>query len=93
MCIKFKPVKKNITYEDVADDLFCNNGLFIGIYGEIECFEERDGEKYNKNNAKTKRQLDKVLALNQLLNIAEYYNKQYDRQDYRLYYIAFEKKS
>ncbi len=32
-----------------------------------------------------------MFALNQLLNIAEYYNKQHPKKDYHLYCIALEK--
>lgn len=71
-CIKFKPIKK-LTYEDVVEELFSNSYYYVNgcckiVTGPIE-------SKYDKNNATNKKQLEKLLALNQLLNIAEYYNK------------------
>lgn len=74
-CVKFKPIKKDITYQDICNKLFIKNkiGFYItdsGITDSniINCYAE------DKNNATNKKQLEKLLALNQLLNIAEYYN-------------------
>lgn len=73
-CIKFKPIKKDITYEDVCNILFKNDtGYFIDQYGEIN-FYNIETNRFNANNAPNGRQLKRLLALNQLLNIAEYYN-------------------
>lgn len=73
-CIKFKPIKKHITYEDVCNTLFKNNtGYFMDQYGEIN-FYNIGTNRVDANNAPNGRQLKKLLALNQLLNIAEYYN-------------------
>ena len=74
-CIRFKPIKKDITYKDVCSTLFKNNtGYFIDQYGEIN-FYNIGTNRFDVNNAPSGRQLKKLLALNQLLNIAEYYNK------------------
>lgn len=76
-CIKFKPIKKDVTYEDVCNMLFENNtSYFIDQYGEIN-FYNIETNRFNANNAPNGRQLKRILALNQLLNIAEYYNKQH----------------
>lgn len=73
-CIKFKPIKKDITYEDVCNTLFKNNtGYYIDQYGKINFYNIKTN-KFNVNNAPSGRQLKRLLALNQLLNIAEYYN-------------------
>lgn len=74
-CIRFKPIKKDITYDDV-----CNSILKTGYYTDnrgkiLHVTEYADNVKIDKNNATTDKQLKKLLALNQLLNIAEYYNK------------------
>ena len=80
-CIKFKPIK-DITYGDVCNYIFatCNKdtGYFIGNFGNIKptIGFSNEGRK-EKNNATNEKQLKKLLALNQLLNIAEYYNKQH----------------
>ena len=74
-CIKFKPIKKYITYEDVCNTLFKNDtGYFIDQYGEVN-FYNIGTNRFDANNAPNGRQLNRLLALNQLLNIAEYYNK------------------
>lgn len=44
--------------------------------------------KFDANNALTSHQLKRILALNQLLNIAEYYNKQHPKQDKYPYCIV-----
>lgn len=79
-CIKFKPKssEKYITYEDVYKSLFPNSrGYYITTYGEI--VENPLLESFmDANNAPNKKQLERLLALNQLMNIAYYYNgKQY----------------
>lgn len=74
-CIKFKPIKKDITYEDVCNKLFeRNSGYSINQYGKIDSFCLAS-HKFDANNAPNNKQLKRLLALNQLLNIAEYYNK------------------
>lgn len=76
-CIRFKPIKKDITYKDVCNKLFeRNTGYSINPYGKIENFCLAS-HRFDVNNASNKEQLEKLLALNQLLNIAEYYNKQH----------------
>ena len=74
-CIRFKPIKKDITYKDVCKNIFNEDIAYcIDKYGKIQhgcvCNSICD-----KNNTTTRTQLKKLLALNQLLNIAEYYNK------------------
>lgn len=46
-----------------------------------------DGYEIDKENSTFKRHLKKLLALNQLLNIAEYYNHLYPKQNHTQYYI------
>lgn len=86
-CIKFKPIKKGLTYEDVVDKLFSNSYYYISGRGKITIGPI--GSKGDKNNAVTKKQLEQLLALNQLLNIAEYYNKKNPRKEESIYYIGF----
>lgn len=71
--IIFKPINKDITYEDVCNVLKPN--YFIGSYGNVYTNSFLGANKItDKNHSTNKRQLEKLLALNQLLNIAEYYN-------------------
>lgn len=73
-CIKFKPIKKYITYKDVCDNTFAkNHGYYISPSGNI-CYTPLKELAYNADNAPNKKQLERLLALNQLMNIAYYYN-------------------
>lgn len=75
-CIRFKPIKKDITYKDVCNEIFVNDAYFTDDRGCIHKGARWDTEIIpDKNIATTEKQLKKLLALNQLLNIAEYYNK------------------
>lgn len=91
-CIKFKPIKKDITYEDVCDTIFVNeDNYFISDGGCIHkgiLPDWDNGIIPNKNIATNKRQLEKLLALNQLFNIAIYYNRNITEYNvrYRIYY-------
>lgn len=72
-CIKFKLIKKNITYKDVCNKLFEHSYYFTNEHGLIIFYTGKN--KFDANNALTSHQLKRLLALNQLLNIAEYYNR------------------
>ena len=75
-CIKFKP-STNPTYEDVARSLFKDNYVyFINTSGNID---RTDEYFLDPNNAVNKRQLERLLAMNQLLNVAEYYNRKREK--------------
>lgn len=89
--IKFKPIKKDITYRDVCKNLFNRDiAYYIDEHGEIKrgclCNSICD-----KNNTTTRTQLERLLALNQLLNIATYYNSRVKESDglYMISYIKF----
>lgn len=73
-CIKFKPSKKYITYEDCCEKLFPNIGYYTTSHGEIINDGLSDEYITDLNNAPNKKQLERLLALNQLMNIAYYYN-------------------
>lgn len=85
-CIRFKSIKKDITYEDMCNSLF-KTGYYINNHGEIIYVRDYvDNAKVDKNNATNKEQLKRILALNQLLNIAEYYNKIYPTDESSCHY-------
>lgn len=88
-CIKFKPIKKDITYEDVCNKLFeRNSGYSINQYGKIDNFCLAS-HRFDANNAPEGQQLKRLLALNQLLNIAEYYNRLHTKID-KCYNILYD---
>lgn len=94
-CIKFKlkSSKKYITYEDVCKSLFPNIGYYTTSHGEIINDKLFDEYIIDLNNAPNKKQLERLLALNQLMNIAYYYNgKQYMRVGHYIGYDRSEDK-
>lgn len=91
-CIKLKPIKKELTYKDVAEELFSKNLFTSDIHARI--FEvSSSGSQLDKNNATNKKQLERLLALNQLFNIAEYYNKKNPKEEKKIHCINFDKRN
>ena len=89
-CIKFKSIiKKNITYEEICEYLFKDkHSFYISDRGEVNnCTSICSA--IDKNNATNKKQLERILALNQLLNIAEYYNSK-RKEDSVTYAITYD---
>lgn len=91
-CIKFKSIKKNITYGDICEYLFKDKDSFYitnsgGVNNYLSVCSAMD-----KNNATNRKQLKRILALNQLLNIAEYYNRLHIMID-RPYVILYDKRT
>lgn len=78
-CIKFKPSKKYFTYKDICAKLFKKEspGYYVDPNGSIQV-TRAEAFITDPINAPNKKQLERLLALNQLMNIAYYYNgKQY----------------
>jgi hypothetical protein len=72
-CIKFK--KKGLTYADVAEKLFKNKRTyFIGTMSNITDYTPEGNGVYLPNQAPSKKQLQRLLAINRLMNVAEYLN-------------------
>ena len=91
-CIKFKPIKKELTYEDGAEELFSKNMFASDINGKIFWISS-SGSKLDKNNTTNRKQLERLFALNQLLNIAEYYNKKSPKEEKKIHCINFDKRN
>ena len=91
-CIKFKPIKKELTYEDVAEELFSRSLFTLDTIGRIYHLCSPIS-KFDKYNATSKKQLERLFALNQLLNIAEYYNRKNPKEENKIYYINFDKRN
>lgn len=91
-CIKFKPIEKELTYKDVAKELFDDIYYFTDRRGKLD--STRDSvAKDDKNNAATKKQLERLMALNQLFNIAEYYNRKNPKEEKKIHCINFDKRN
>lgn len=89
-CIKFKPIKKYITYKDICAELFKKEspGYYVDPNGSIQV-TRAEAFITDPINAPREIQLKRLLALNQLMNIAYYYNgKQYMRIGH---YIGYDK--
>lgn len=88
-CIKFKPIQKNITYKEICDYLFKDKRTaYTSNRGEIGTCTAIWSEM-DKNNATNEKQLERILALNQLFNIAEYYNTINSNKNGEYFHIVF----
>ena len=91
-CIKFKLIKKVLTYKDMAEELFNDTYYFTDRRGKIDSAREVNSRD-DKNNATHRKQLERLMALNQLLNIAEYYNKKCPKEEKKIHCINFDKRN
>lgn len=94
--IKFRPIEKQLTYFDIAKELFSNNATYYtDSYGEIESspIGLEDSKADNLNNCTSQKQAEKLLAINQLMNVAKYLNRDWKPDwndlDESKYYIRY----
>jgi hypothetical protein len=76
--IEFKEVKsKKITYKDVTEALFGNReSYYINTKGSVVSTDRLFKEScIDSNNSTTSEQLESILALNKLCNVARYLNR------------------
>ena len=94
-CIKFKPIKKYLTYKEIAEKLNKDICFFIAK-GKIQSYAQYASYD-NPGVANSYRQIEKILAINQLMNIAKYYNgdwkPDWDNGSEKKCYIAFDTES
>ena len=93
-CVKFKPSKKYFTYKDICAKLFKEEspGYYVDTNGRIQV-TRAEAFITDPINAPNRKQLERLLALNQLMNIAYYYNgKQYMRVGHYIGYDRSEDK-
>lgn len=93
-CVKFKPIKKDLTYEDVAKELFeYKYCVFYDSRGRIYETPCLDSDCYlQPNKFKSIKQAEKLLAINKLMNVAKYLNGEdwkpdWDNEDELKYFI------
>lgn len=71
--VKFKPIEKKLAYENIAKELFENkdvwriSDLIINKYNRTGCWNYL-------TNCISEKQAKKLLAINQLMNVAKYLN-------------------
>lgn len=74
-CIKFKPIKNKLTYEDIVKELFYKPYYYIDMYGNIKQLD--NGFSFHSSeatNCTSEKQAEKLLAINKLMNVAKYLN-------------------
>ena len=90
-CIKFKPIEKYLTYKEVTEKLNKDICFFIEK-GKIKSYAQYASYD-NPDVANSYRQIEKILAINQLMNIAKYYNGNWNPDwsniDKYKYYIIY----
>ena len=71
--IKFRPIQKKITYRDIAEILFKVRAVYITSYGDIatDIYPHKVGRGMYTTS---KKQAEKLSAINKLLNVAKYLN-------------------
>lgn len=73
-CIKFK--RKGLTYRDVCRALFSDKDTYyIQTTGYICHMVAKGDDVYGSNNASSIHQLEQLLAINMLMNVAKYLNE------------------
>lgn len=73
-CIKLK--KKELTYGDISKALFEGKEIFYtDDIGRVSCYFCSEEQCIDSNNCTSKKQAEKLLAINKLMNVAKYLNK------------------
>lgn len=74
--IKFKPIKKDMNYDDVARELFyMKQANIIGRDGDVQlCYATTEKNASNPIICTSSKQTEKLIAINKLMNVAKYLN-------------------
>ena len=73
--IAFKEIKKVLTYDDVAKELFGNDyHYYTDAFGTINKSTKLGALSHYPNISYSIKQLESILALNKLCNVAQYFN-------------------
>lgn len=92
--IRFKPIKKKITYQDVKAELFEDTKkYYIESAGNIYSSRTIRFSGENIILATSKNQIEQLLALNKLMNVAKYLNGDWKinwRSKQEKYYIVYD---
>lgn len=85
--------KKKLTYEDVAKELFSNPCFYINTNGCITSTDSLACFTTDLTNCTSSKQAEKLLAINQLMNVAKYLNGDWQpdwKGDELKYYIEID---
>ncbi len=78
--IRFKPIKKKITYQDICRELFLNRPSWrltdLGVIIHATCTSS--AIIHHKTINISAKQLEQLLALNKLMNVAKYLNDDWE---------------
>ena len=66
---------KKLTYKDIAKSLFSKPSFFIGGCGSIESANCLSNNAADSTNCTSRKQAEKLLAINKLMNVAKYLNE------------------
>ena len=66
--------EKKLTYEDIARELFSKPAFYISTLSGIKYADCLSNYTTDLNNCTSKRQGEKLLAINKLMNVAKYLN-------------------
>lgn len=74
--IRFKPIKKKITYKDICRELFLDKPSFRFIDSGVVKYSHCTSSAVIHHNtiSTSNKQLEQLLALNKLMNVAKYLN-------------------
>lgn len=93
--IRFKPIKKKITYYDVCRKLFLHEPSWrlletgVIVYAAIS----DSAISYSMLTASSSKQLEQLLALNKLMNVAKYLNGDWEpdfKSEQHKYYMSYD---
>lgn len=85
--IVFKSIE--LTYGKICQELFNDNLYYSTSEGIIGRIVNTEGYRERPNNATSSRQVEKILALNKLYNVAVYYNRKHLSVANRYYTIIY----
>lgn len=92
--IKFRP--KIITYQNIAKELFKNGAYYAGVRNGVNSGYDKSPNIEEKGlYSISRKQLDKLVAINQLMNVAKYLNgdwqPDWNNHEEPKYYICISK--
>lgn len=96
--VKFRPIKKKLTYDDIAKELFKDKKTYYtDAFCDINFVDAANFSYCDANNCTSEKQLKKLLAINQLMNVAKYLNDDWlpnwnDNQENKYYIFIYNKK-